>query len=639
MKHLIHLSPRNKPWRALAVVAALLLLVVLAWPVSAQGTGVTATVDRNTLGLGETVTLSIAVEGASGQPDLPPLDDFRVVGTSNGMQMQTINGATTVQAVTQYALQPVRTGELTIPAFQIVVAGQVVGTTDPIQITVTQDLGTSAQAQPGAGALPHLFQGGSDPFDLLGLLDQMLQSGSGSGSMPGLGQVPAMPSQSPPQISAPATLQGQDYYAEALVDTNTPYQGEQVLFTLRLYRALESFGQIEYKAPTFTGFWSKQMPDQKDYTTQAGGRTYMVSELQYVLFPTVAGQTTIDPAQFTLPGAFLGASGSEIASAPLTLNVQPLPAGAPASFQGAVGQFSLESDVNATSVKVGDAVTQRVTISGTGNVEQITDPAWADDAAWRAFDSKATTDSEFQNGKLAGVRRIERVLVPTQPGQLTVPSAEFSYFDPAAGEYRTLSSEPVALAVAADPNAPLAQPQPDPGQPAAAPVAVHPDLRPIKTAAASQGFVATPSLPQRPAYWALWALPVALVAGQYTWQRRQRLNRANAAALRSQRAAKQASQALRDAQQRPEVAGEAASSILSDYISARLQRPVNGLTQRALADLLLLHNVSPSLTARVQALLTRCEAARYAPAGFVAASSDLLADTQQVIDELERQLP
>ena len=638
MKHSIHQSLRNKPWRALAVVAALMLLAVLAWPASAQGTGVTATVDRNTVGLGETLTLSIAIEGASGQPDLPSLDDFRVVGTSSGVQMQTINGVTTVQAVSQYALQPLRTGELTIPAFQVVAAGQVVGNTEPIVVNVTQGSAAPATAQPGAGSLPPLFpNSGGGLLDLFNLMDQMLQNSSALGSLSG-GQTPVMPSRSLPRIAAPAALQGQDYYAEAVVDNATPFQGEQVLYSLRFYRAVDPFGRIEYKAPAFNGAWSEVLPGQTDYATEAGGRSYLVTELQHVLFPMMAGEVVIDPAKLLLPGDFLGAPGVEIASDPVVLEVQPLPAGAPPSFQGAVGQFAMQSEVSASDVKVGDAVTQRVVIAGLGNVDQITDPLWAADPAWRAFDSTATTDSEFRSGKLAGERRIERVLVPTQPGELTVPGAEFSYFDPASGEYRTLSAKPAALAVAPDPNAPAALPQADPGQPTAAQVAVHPDLRPIKVAAASQGFVATPSLPQRPAYWALWALPVALVAGQFARQRRQRFTQANAATLRSRKAASQASRALRAAALRPEVAGASASHILTEYIGSKLQRPVTGLTQRALADLLLVHNVSSSLTARVQALLTRCEVGRYAPAGFAAAGSDLLAETQQVIDELEQQL-
>ena len=47
------------------------------------------------------------------------------MGTSSGVQMRTVNGNTTTQTVTQYQLQPLRTGDLTIPGFQIVVDGQV----------------------------------------------------------------------------------------------------------------------------------------------------------------------------------------------------------------------------------------------------------------------------------------------------------------------------------------------------------------------------------------------------------------------------------------------------------------------------------------------------------------------------------
>ena len=65
----------------------------------------------------------------------------------------------------------------------------------------------------------------------------------------------------------------------------------------------------------------------------------------------------------------------------------------------------------------------------------------------------------------------------------------------------------------------------------------------------------------------------------------------------------------------------------------KLQRPVAGLSQRELADLLLAHGVQPKLIARVLSILTYGEIQRYA-----VSREDLLIETAQVIDELDRVL-
>lgn len=632
-----HAAPAR---RILAIAGSLLLLSILALPAQAQAPAFSAIVDRTSVNLGESLILAITLEGNHAAPDLPALDGFRILGASSGTQVTSVNGNATVQSTTQYQLMPLRTGQLTIPAFQVTVSGQTY-TSDPIVIEVGDAAAAPAPASPGA--MPPLFQSGSAPLDLFGMLDQLMQGSPNLGSLAGLAQLPVSPSQSAPQIAAPAALQGQDYYAEALIDKPAAYQGEQVLVTVRLYQALESFGQIEYQPPAFSGFWSQQLPDQATYTTEAGGRTYRVTELQHVLFPTLAGQMVIDPARFVVPGDFLGAPGVELASQPLTLDAHPLPAGAPASFQGAVGQYQMETSVDKTAARVGDAITQRVAIAGVGNIEQVADPAWPDVAAWRAFDSQSTTDSQFRDGQFAGVRQIERVLVPTQAGDLTVPAAEFSYFDPVAGQYQTISAEPVTVAVApaAGDSAPASAAQPASGsEPApAARVAAAAGLRPLKVEAALAR-TAGASLPRQPLYWALWALPVALVAGQVAWQRRQRSQQVNAAALRSQRAARQANQALAAARKTPSTAPEAAGRILADYLGAKLQRPVTGLTQAALAEALLARAVAPAVVAQVQAILAWSEVGRYAPAdpGHATPAGDLLAATQQVIGDLERHL-
>ena len=418
----------NKAKHLLIISATLLLVGLAALPAGAQGTPVTATVDRNQITTDDMLLLTVNVDSSSGsvsQPDLPRLDGFRIMGTNSSTQMTSINGDTNVSTIYQYRLQPLHSGDLVIPPIAVTVNGQQ-ESTQPIPVTVSQGTGQlqpQAPASGSPGGLPNLFNFNGDPMDLLNQLDQWMQ-GQTPGSLGGA-TIPAAPGADATTIDPPAELNGQDYYLEAVVDKTNPYQGEQVTYSLRLYRAVSPLGQITYNAPAFSGFWSKELPDQNHYRTQAGGRLYSVTELQTALFPTVSGDLTIEPGHMAIPGDFFS-NGAEIASQPVTLNVKPLPANAPASFTGAVGKFDISAEVDSSDSQVGDTVTQRVSLVGQGNVETLDDPVWPDAAGWRVFDSQAQTQTDVRDGQIAGVRSYDRVLIPTDAGNLTLPAIEFS---------------------------------------------------------------------------------------------------------------------------------------------------------------------------------------------------------------------
>ena len=633
----------NKTKQLLIVTAALLLLVLAAVPAGAQGTSVSATVDRNQLTTDDTLLLTVSVDssaGGSGQPALPPLDGFRIMGTSSSTQMTSINGSSSVSTSYQYRLQPLRTGDLVIPALVVTVNGQQ-ETTQPIPVTVTQGTGQPQATSPqqtaplSPGGLPNLFNFNGDPMDMLNQLDQWLQSQS-----PGLlgsTSIPVMPGSDAQQIDPPAGLTGQDYYLEAVVDNATPYQGEQVLYSLRLYRAVSPLGQITYKAPAFSGFWSKELPDQVQYRTQAGGRPYSVTELKTALFPTVAGELTIDPAHMQIPGDFFSATGSEIASQPVTLNVKPLPANAPASFTGAVGNFDISAEVDSTDTKVGEPVTQRVTLVGQGNVETVDDPIWPDAEGWRVFDSQAQTKTDVRDGQVVGVRSYERVLMPTVAGDLTLPPIEFSYFDPTTGEYHTAATDATVVSVAAGEAeaAPATASVAGDGEPAQQPAAVQPALLPVK-AAPEKWSVADEPVTQQPLYWLLWGVPVALVVGQRGWQS-YRNDRAGNVDRQKRQVRKQADKALDEARRSNPQDVRAAGRILHDYLSARLGQPTTGLTQSQMANLLLARGVSPSVVVQVQEVLMESEIRGYAPAPS-SDVEDLFSQVEALIQSLDSEL-
>ena len=456
------------------------------------------------------------------------------------------------------------------------------------------------------------------------------------------------------EAGAPTELAGQDFFVESEVDNPNPYQGEQVLYTFRFYQAASLYDQPEYQSPSFSGFWSEEQSEaQTDYTTEAAGRAYRVTELQAVLFPTVVGEVTIDPATLTIPGDFF-TRGVALQTQPITMNVRPLPDNAPAGFQGAVGQFDIQAQADTAATEVNETVTLHVALRGQGNMNGVADPQWAEGPEWRAFDSKATVNTQFADGVMSGVRSYERLLVPTQPGDLLLPAIEFSFFNPQTESYETASSEPIIIHVTGgvrdgDRDRDRDRDRDEESAATTVNTAVGassiPEFRSNKPAS-ELGHNSAPPLTGNAGYWLLWTLPLFLLVGSFglSRYRRQRLDTADV--RRSQSAVKRAKQALRDARKQAEVFGisaedeanEAAGRILARYLEEKLNVSMTGQTQTDLARTLSEKGLNPALAERVQICLTLSEMGRYAPTGINAANSDLLSETEQVITELDKEL-
>ena len=238
---------------------------------------------------------------------------------------------------------------------------------------------------------------------------------------------------------------------------------------------------------------------------------------------------------------------------------------------------------------------------------------------------------------MQGTRTYERLLVPTQAGELLLPPVEFSYFDPQAGAYVTTATEPITVSVTGNvgANAPL-----DPGTAVpqgAATMPGNPALRPIKVSAELGRSSSTP-LTDKAGYWLLWTVPLLLLVGQMGWSRYQQQRFDTADMRRSRAAAAQAHKALGQAQKGGQ-GDEAAGPILLRYLEEKLNQRVAGLSQTQLAALLAEKGVDPALAAQTQECLRRSDMGRFAPAGLAAGQGDLWSETAVVIDALDKALP
>jgi hypothetical protein len=582
-------------------VVLLLVLTGFLMPGSVQGQEtITAQVDRSSLSTDETLNLVVTLNAAAMNtptPSLPSLEGFRVLGSSTSSQFSIVNGTMSSQVVYAYRLQPYQTGDLVIDPISVTVNG-LTFSTEPLKVNVTQ----------------------------------------------GIGAAPSSPSASPVQQGPPAGeaappaegLAGQDVFVEAVVDNPTPFVGQQVTYTFRLYQASSSWGQPQYHAPTFTGFWSEHESSQFKYRVQAAGRIYQVTEVQVILFPTSAGQATIEPARLTTPGS-LFRSGRTLQTRPVSLDVQPLPPNAPAAFGGAVGTFGIEASVEPVEGKVNEPLSWQVMVSGVGNITTAPDPVWPEIPGWRGFESEATVSTEVREGRVVGTRVYKRLLVPGRDGDFNIPSLEYVYFDPSLGEYQTIRTESFPVSVA-------------PGEtvaPVSAPGLNGPEGTIVQTATDIRHLKPVPSAPEmgdQPVtesslYWVAWAFPVFGAAGYLVWQRRQQYWESNGGLARSAQARRKAKKAIAQARKEKGSAYSAVGQILTTYLADKIDRPVAGLTHQALDDVLAGYGVKPDLIERVEVCLVSSELGRFAPgADNPDHAESLLREAELLIDALEKAL-
>jgi hypothetical protein len=130
-----------------------------------------------------------------------------------------------------------------------------------------------------------------------------------------------------------------------------------------------------------------------------------------------------------------------------TIEVKPLPAGAPASFDGAVGSFEVFGHLSSRKTKVGEPVELTVEILGENGFKQVSAPKVEETENWRNYPPTEETKLNDVTGKMLG-KRFKYLFSPLKAGDLVTPSARFAFFDPSTGKYveKIINGEQVRVA-------------------------------------------------------------------------------------------------------------------------------------------------------------------------------------------------
>ena len=259
---------------------------------------------------------------------------------------------------------------------------------------------------------------------------------------------------------------GKDLFMTATASRTKVHEQEAILLTYKIYTLLD-LTQLDGKLPTLDGFQIQEipLPRTKEFELEHyNGRNYRtVVWSQYLLFPQKSGKLTIPSITYEgvvvtrnrhidpIEAFFNGQSGyveekRSIVTPSLTIDVASLD-NKPAGFSGAVGKFSIASDISTEEVDANDAVTLKISVKGCGNMKLIATPQVEFPKDFETYDAKVNDSFQLTRAGLEGTKEFEYLVVPRHAGTYEIPSVKFIYFDTDSRTYKTLTTDAYTLKV------------------------------------------------------------------------------------------------------------------------------------------------------------------------------------------------
>ena len=255
-----------------------------------------------------------------------------------------------------------------------------------------------------------------------------------------------------------------DLFIRINLSKSSAYEQEAVVCTIKLYTKYQVSQFMPTLQPSFNGFLIEELPitSSLNNVERVNGQNYMVAELKKcILFPQQSGELEITSGNYdvtvvqyeavrTLFGTMRQPVERQLSikSNSQKINIKALPAPRPASFSGAVGKFSVETEIKPPVLKTYEASTLSYKVTGQGNIKYLKAPKIQFPAQFDVYDPQNNADAKPSGSTVSGTMTFEYTFIPQYVGKYEIPATEFTYFDPSAGKYVTLNTPKYDLSVA-----------------------------------------------------------------------------------------------------------------------------------------------------------------------------------------------
>lgn len=437
--------------------------------------------------------------------------------------------------------------------------------------------------------------------------------------------------------NAQRQIANDDILLRAIVSRTSVYKGEPLRVTFKLYERVNVVGYDGVKFPSFNGFWAQELntgnaPRRRETYNGKVYETLVARE--FLLYPQQSGTLTIDPAELTAVAQVVVQSrnidpffggGHEVYNVPrkvqsqrVTVTVKQLPAGAPESFNGAVGHFTLDATLPPDRIAANSASTYTVKIAGSGNLTLVQAPKLTLPTSFEQYNVKTTESLNTSASGISGYRQFEYPFIARAEGTYEIEPVAFTYFDPERMQYTTLRAKPLTLEVTPDASGndgtPVVQGR---GMSKEDVRLLGQDIRFIKLGNPQLRIDRKPFLFSA-GYWISLGGILLFFGAAYIALRRRIHEMQNVALVRGKRANKVAVQRFRAAKRYMEEANrhafyEEMLRALWGYMSDKFNIPVANLTKENVREELHKCGIPAEQSQRFTAIVTLCDEAQYSP--------------------------
>lgn len=233
----------------------------------------------------------------------------------------------------------------------------------------------------------------------------------------------------------------QPAFGKLISNKKSVYIGESFMMQAKVYSKFPPMSVEDYASYLHEGNLAHHSLDKNTFLSAkqeniGGVNWYSFEHDRNLIFPSHSGSVKINPFKLVLRQGF-----DEVAviSDNCSIEVKPLPTGAPSSFIGFVGNLKAEAKSTGKCNTRGDILKYELVFTGKGNLHHIEAPTLNLPKGIELYESpKLTEDYIFTENGAEGKVIVNYTLVATDSSNNSIANQTVSYFDLSQNKYVTL---------------------------------------------------------------------------------------------------------------------------------------------------------------------------------------------------------